>query len=353
MPDRPLPPDLLTGHPVFARTALRLPPAPDLDVWLTAHPRTRRALVWERRLAQSPFRIAVRYDDWTLQEKYWLTAAFAEAWNGTLSSDGTPFANLVPPPDNEMPLTVLSPEDAQTLYFETTAACLAFDAALPADSPRRLEVQVDAVRAHLLDSRSRFEYISYYHGYRTVERFLPARAGYVVRWLHDLGLPGALTPRQIVAALIGYCGNFYHFAGAPNAFQYEATWHYRGACPMSRVIQKTVPDATKAAPSPWPEPLHYTAGCVGTTSFFEHALRPLNLQAVGVPVGDHILPSFPQLGLYLSHGDDPYRLKDHPEVAPDQLLIDQAQFDAWFGPDVPEAERKANIGRRAKELFGS
>lgn len=32
------------------------------------------------------------------------------------------------------------------------------------------------------------------------------------------------------------------------------------------------------------------------------------------------------------------------------MLIDQAQYDAWFGPLVPPADRQKNVGRKVGEL---
>ena len=328
---------------------LRLPP-PDLEQWLAARPRTRQALVWMRPPAPKTFEpVLVGYAEWSPEEKQRLAQAFAQGWYGTLPAEGSLFLNLTPSPLNDMPRTTVSLEDAATQYFETAGACLAFDARLTGDSPHRLELQDGPTRTHCLDARSLFEY---YYGYRFLDRYLPARPGYVLKWLASLGLPAAATLRQVAAGVVGFCGGFFHMAGTPKGANYLAHWHYDGGCPMVRVIEKTVLTPIPDYPNPPAEPRHYTPGCFGTTAFLEHALRPLNLRVKAVIVAGHTLPCLPQLGLYLSHGDDPYGLKFHPDVAPDALFIDQVQFDAWFGPQLTEAERAANIGRRAQELFG-
>lgn len=328
---------------------LRLPP-PDLETWLAARPRTRQALVWMRPPPPMTWKdVPVAYAQWTAEEKQRLATAFAQAWHGSLHAEGTLPVNLTPSPLNDMPRTTVSFEEAATQYFETAGACLAYDARLPSDSPHRLELQDGPTRSHSLDARSLFDY---YNGYRFLDRYVPARPGYVLKWLAGLGLPKGATLRQTAAAVVGYCGRFFHMAGWPNGANYLAHWHYDGGCPMVRVIEKTVLSPIPDYPNPPTEPRHYTPGCFGTAWFIEHALRPINLRVRQVYINGHVLVHLPQLGVYLSHCDDPYGLKFHPEVDPDALFIDEAQFAAWFGPDVPESERAANVGRRAKELFG-
>lgn len=331
---------------------LKFPP-PSLDDWLAQRPALRAALVWERPPPQGSFvATPVAWQDWNTDERLRLKQAFSQAWADALPIASTPFVNQFPPPANEYPRTCLSVADAASQYFETAAACLAFEARLPVGSPRSLSTADAETLAHFFDSRSLFAYQSFPGNcYGLNERFLPARPGYVLQWLKTLALPANATIRQCVDAVVGYCGQFFHFAGAPDAAHYQAHWHYLGGCPMVRVIEKTVPDPVPENISPLQEPRHYTGGCFGTTSFLEHALRVLNIRVKREIVVGHTLPHFTQIGMYLSHGDDPYGLKNNMSVAPDALLIDQATFDAWFGPGVADAEREHNIGRRARELF--
>jgi len=57
-------------------------------------------------------------------------------------------------------------------------------------------------------------------------------------------------------------------------------------------------------------------------------------------------------GLYLSHGDDPYNQLTTavPPIPASEIPIDQAKFNAWFGPGVPDADVDNNVGRRLLEL---
>ena len=55
---------------------------------------------------------------------------------------------------------------------------------------------------------------------------------------------------------------------------------------------------------------------------------------------------------YLSHSDDPYdmRTRSSPGFPIEKLFIDQATYDAWFGPGVSLPPGKSNVSRRLSDL---
>lgn len=98
--------------------------------------------------------------------------------------------------------------------------------------------------------------------------------------------------------------------------------------------------------------MHRTAGCWGTTGLLRALMRVLNIPVKLVQPGGHAQPWFMADGRYLSHGDDPYNAlgRATPPVPADEIPIDQATFDAWFGAGVSAADKLNNVGRRMREL---
>jgi hypothetical protein len=96
----------------------------------------------------------------------------------------------------------------------------------------------------------------------------------------------------------------------------------------------------------------WTAGCHGTNHFFTAILRAVNIPVDYRIAAGHATPFFMNEGVYLSHGDDPYSAfsRETSLFPAGELLIDEAQWEAWFGPSVPVEERTNNVGRRVLEL---
>lgn len=329
---------------------------PDIDTWLSAHPQISDYLVWERpttALAQSN---AAKWANWSAGEKALLREAFGSAWKNTLSTDPTPYPNLTDPPQDVYPTTVIAKDVALRHYMETIAVCLLHQLTLP-DSCS-LAHRSQSEKRFLLDSRSLYTWFEgalpqhdgstrNVTGYMIVPRMLPARPGYMRAFLRDNGII-KMNQRNTIARMIGWCGTLYHFSGTATTFEFDNHWHYRGDAPISRVIEGTIPTPAPAHPVPYAEPGRWTAGCRGTTGLMAHLLRLVNIPVQQTFVCGHCLPVFSSIDCWLSHGDDPYGLKHHPEVSPDQLLVDAATFQSWFGGS--DQDNCAGVGRRAEEL---
>jgi hypothetical protein len=327
---------------------------PNLDDWLAKHTKVRDAIIWERPNGTLP------YVGWSDQQKKLLQEAFNAVWNNSEPAGGSPFANITNPPDNDYPETVLSEPDAWTLYKESLAET--FVAEIGKRVPWTITTYSSEQLAILLDSREFFKWKELYVGQQSGSGalvagyyldtsytgwVLPARPGFIWKFIKDNKLIGS-DRVSTIGNLITWCGNLIHFEGGWDTKNMENHWQYRGFTPASRMINGTV-----RTDKPQNGLNHYTAGCTGTSGFLRAVLRGLNIPALYKTVAGHSLPYFPTEGKYLSHGDDPYPLKYHPEISGVALLIDQAKFDSWFGPNVPDAEKKQNIGRRMKELLGN
>ncbi|KQM75655.1 hypothetical protein [Xylophilus sp. Leaf220] len=326
---------------------------PDLDKWLTKNPTVSGSIVWERPDTALAKHGPAAWKDWNTGERQLLKDAFAKAWYGTLSADPTPYPNTFVPPPGEHPTTVLTQAVALQHYMESVATCLVSDMRLP--PAFGLSQRTEEERAWLLDSRSLFEWVNAVGsggqkliGYMVNAWVLPSRPGYMRQALDTFSLLRS-THLDTVVEMVRFCGTLFHFGGAPGADEYENHWHYRGYMPVSRCIEGTIPTPSPDHPYQETTVKRWTAGCAGTVGLMSHLLRMANVPVIKGYACDHALPHFSSIGRWLSHGDDPYPLKYHPEIDPAQLLIDEATHQAWFGP---EADACGNIGRRAKEVFG-
>ncbi len=333
---------------------------PDLNKWLLGHAAVSDCIVWQRPKSATAASVALKWSDWSAEEKALLKDAFATAWNGKLSTDPTPYPNLINPPVDDHPSTWLEHGIARQHYMETVACCLLAEL-WPVKLGWSLTTLSDQQKKHLLDSRSLFEWSASFAsqapgsaanppGYVLKPWVLPARPGYMLKVLQDQGILNKANQTQTIVNMVKWCGTLFHFAGPSNTFEFENHWHYRGYSPISRVVEGTL--RTPAAPHhPQTDAKvqRWTAGCFGTAGLMSHLLRTVNIPVETTVVCGHTVPKFSSINCWLSHGDDPYFLKHHPEIKAEQLLVDQATFDAWFGPNVPKA--CDNVGRRVTELL--
>ena len=167
---------------------------------------------------------------------------------------------------------------------------------------------------------------------------------------------------KTIEILLEWCGGLVHFLGDFTAKNMEGHWQYRGEMPVSRVISGTAPIfyPYKQGDTSPPRELtygHYTAGCWGTTAFLRAVLRVVNVPVMAVTGsgstgGTHSMPYFMSEGRYLSHSDDLYsqNTRSSPGFPVEELFIDQAIYDAWFGPDVSLPPGKSNVSRRVSDL---
>jgi hypothetical protein len=166
-------------------------------------------------------------------------------------------------------------------------------------------------------------------------------------FLGTAGLIGSTRVDSLVRVVDWCRGNLVHFTGGTTAANMEDQWQYRGYPPMARVIDGTPQTSSSASGIQ-----HRTAGCWGTTGFLRALLRVINIPVKLVSNAGHAQPWFMADSQYLSHGDDPYNqlTKATPPVPADEIPIDQAKFDSWFGAGVNDTDKSNNIGRRTREL---
>ena len=201
-----------------------------------------------------------------------------------------------------------------------------------------------------------FQWNSNPRGYKVIYYGMPASPDFSFQFLSDNNMI-AQDRLRTIGNLVNWCRyNMKHFIGRFTAENAENHWQYRGTTPVSRVISGTMFHS-----SFWNAELfsHHTGGCWGTTAFLREVLRVVNIpvkRADAVPAhGGHSLPYFMSEGKYLSHGDDPYDwgIRNFP-IPIEELFIDQATYDEWFGPNAPppyvSGLRSVSVGRRASEL---
>jgi hypothetical protein len=157
------------------------------------------------------------------------------------------------------------------------------------------------------------------------------------------------TRPTTIAGLLDWCrSNLRHFIGGWDTKNVYDQWQYRGLPPVVKMIQGTKP---LSAP-PGSDIPHITGGCWGTTGFLRAVLRSVNVPVELVTHCGHAQPHFIEDGLYLTHGDDPYNAltRSVPPMPISEILVNQVQFDSWFGPAVPSATQCSNVGRRNTDL---
>lgn len=99
-----------------------------------------------------------------------------------------------------------------------------------------------------------------------------------------------------------------HFTGDLSNANYQRIWGYYGLPPVSAMMKRVVDDGAHPTAA-W----QYTAGCHGTAGFVKAMLRVANIPVDIFVHQGHAIPKFPTVGVYITHGDDPYdRLwRDH------------------------------------------
>ncbi len=315
-----------------------------LDKWLAQHPTVSEAIIWETADGPQP------YSTWPVEKRDQLRKAFPF---------GYPFQLVDPPPnmrnlgDYDYPGTFLSEEHAWALYLNHVAQSLAnefwnaFGWSLEDLSAENLSIMLDS-RSFFSWSPTTDNYVLFGH---IGGRALPAPPDQVYAFLSTNNLI-AEDRIQTIGRLLNWCRhNLTHFSGGVETLNMEYQWQYRGYPPVSRILEGT-PNTNPTPGYTDDELKHRTAGCHGTNGFLRAVLRVVNIPVLyqRPPNSGHATPVFPSEGKYLSHGDDPYSslTKATPEYPAVDLLIDQAQYDAWFPDGV--ADPNVNVGRQVYEL---
>ena len=341
-------------------------PADILASWLQQHPSIADAMQWMQPVAGTPTTIG--YTSWPADMQAMLTTNFVAYWNwynsGMTGADPNPTSD---PPINHatFPTTALSVTDAQSLYVKYVALTLVVE--IQRRVPWTILAYDSASLAELLDARKFFtEYTS---------------DGYVVITMTVVPAP-PLVSAQFVAQNNFLCGNrpatiaeavFW----ARNLKHFQSTsdpavdfWQYLGAPPASRVLAGTNYTGTSDVPK---DVLHWTLGCHGTTGLLKMLLRTLNVPvehfssqnpSVSLPqdafvVSTHAVPHFLADGLWLSHGDDPYTIKESfPSTYAAQLpyplqamLLTDARFFTWFPNPGTCTVSCPTVGQQTDDLF--
>ncbi len=313
---------------------------PDIGAWLTDHPLISQTIRWEDANGIKEYR------DWSATQKADLLEMYQKVWRGESLELTDPPPNMLDLADDDYSSTVLSKDHAWPLFLAHIAFSLAVETgewvswSLTAYSQEEL--------LELLDGSKMFRRRHDLEGYQVIYSGMPAPPDFSFQFLSDNDMI-AQDRLRTIGNLLTWCRyNMKHFTGGFTAKNVEDHWQYRGATPVSRVVSGTTfySDFWNAEHFS-----HYTGGCWGTTAFLREILRVVNIPVKNAPGGGHALPYFISEGKYLSHGDDPYTWSIRSSAIPiEELFIDQATYDAWFGSSVPWEKQKQNVGRRSNEL---
>lgn len=361
---------------------------PKLNDWLADHPNVASAIVWEQLLpvGKGGGKASVAWPDWSAIQRQRLQLRFDDYWEWYKSfatwynafwlnqskGPSTTFSPSVdvdadPKPVDDPPAnlqvssgaqaapTILSAKDAFELYVRYVALSLVVE--LGSYVPWSLADYSKAMLLELLDGRTTFSWID--KGDTVADGGDPVSvqaSGYVIKLAVTpgppliaasfMGLNALIGVTQLVTigALLEWAKALEHCidtgATATGSMQY---WQYVGCAPMSRMIRGTI-DGSGA----YQGVRHWTVGCFGTSWFFKHALRTLNIP-VQVIVPNHTSPYFMSKEKYLTHGDDPYMIwESRPTPTPgSKLLINKTQFTEWF---KTSSNSSLHVGRRPKDL---
>jgi len=328
---------------------------PNLECWLAEHPQVKNAVRW----LVPPNSAALEYDNWETWRKQDLQQAFEDSWNwhqnGMVNFQGTfipePPTNFEPLSDNDPPITVLDESEAWPLYLAHVAHILMVEikGVVPWSLCDYYSNPVEL--SELLQGTYYFWFptsISY-PGYAIRGNVTTAHPNVTFAFMVNNGLIGT-TRLQTIANILNWARGMHHFLGPFTTKNMEYHWQYRGQPPVSRILDGTVLDP-QGVPG-YPDPLHWTKGCGGTSGFIKEVLRSVNIPVTVVTINQacpHATPYFPSEGRYLSHGDDPYTSywkTDAPNTLDppmEDFLLDQSTFTSWFGGSEQTACN--NIGR--------
>lgn len=323
---------------------------PDLAAWLTEHPRVSQALAWED---ANGIRA---YPDWSTTQKKDLYKTFHAVWSGQSLELTDPPPNMLHLEDDSWSVrTVLSEDHAWSLFIAHVSFSLAVETGRWV--PWSLTEYSEELLSELLDGRRMFEWSPHYRGYVRKFDALPAPPDFTFEFLNSYLMIAQDRLTTIENLLVWSRAKMRHYSHRRNQLgrvetrveATVATWHYRGTAPVSRMIQGTRRKGERNVK-------HWAAGCHGVTGFLRAVLRVVNIpvkreQYVYSRCG-HAVVNFMSEGKYLSHGDDVYSqtTRSSPGYPIGELFIDQATFDAWFGPNLSREEFLNSIGRRTDEL---
>ncbi len=319
-----------------------------LDLWLADHPAVSSSIVWE-----DEDRFALRYEDWTPARRASLADRYNLAQSGSFALEDPPVNQVAGAlADSDYPYTGLTADDAWALWSAHVAQALWLER--NGEVGWSLEGLPEAELRTLLDGRSMFHRprspVEATIGpdlYFVEGRVLPAPPDVVLRFMQAEGLLRPTRGETITAVVDWARRSMAHFLYAFQAQNAYDHWHSRGVVPATRIIE-----GTTRLPPLYPTYSHWTAGCHGTNHFLQVVLRAVNIPVEYHVAAGHATPRFPTEGLWLSHGDDPYTaLVRNPILfSTNELFIDDATREAWFGLHLTREQQLDNVGRRPVEL---
>ena len=323
---------------------------PDLAAWLAEHPLVSEAIRWQD--SNGPTRA---YPNWSETQKADLYETYQAVWRGQSLELTDPPPNMRHLADDQSVVTVLSKDHAWSLFLAHVAYSLAVETGRWV--PWSLTEYSREELLELFDGSRTFRRTS--GGYELIHRAVPAPPDATFEFLSANLMIGQDQLHTIGNLLEWSRANLIHFTGHFRAKNAEDHWQYRGVPPVSRVISGTravfYPYKKGDTSPPTVTFGHHTAGCWGTTAFLRAVLRVVNIPVKEVNNSrtfGHSIPYFVSEGQYLSHGDDPYdqNTRSSPGFPIEELFIDQATYDAWFGPGVSLPQGKSNVSRRVSDL---
>ncbi len=346
-----------------------------LKCWLDLNPQVKQALVWQEVDMNTGDVEILTYDDWDIFLKNYLNVNFYYYWQW-LSGNITNFQGiaLYDPPFNQVQLedgqsavTALSRYQAANLYIQIAAHSLALEIGGFVPWSVLGYNQYDLER--IFSSETMFNAGHYsttnvnnpepvdFIGYWPIE-VTPAPPTTTFKFLVEDNILRP-THYDTVSRLLKWGREeMVHYGGGRTAENMYAHWQYRGAPPVSLIIQGTKRINSYGVQES--EVKSWTAGCHGTSFYLREVLRAANIPVspIWVPMsaggGGHRSPIFTTIGRTLSHGDDVYAVRfnipsvDPDYLPPDWLMIDIPAFVAWFNENNPE--KGDNVGRQYREI---
>lgn len=308
---------------------------PDLAVWLTEHPRVSQAIAWEDSKG------ITTYPNWSASQKADLYRTFHKVWSAQSLGLIDPPPNMLQLADDERARIVLSEDHAWPLFLAHVSFSLAVETGQWV--PWSLTEYSDEALSDLFDGSKMFQWVDDHRGYEPPLRGIPAPPDVTFEFLNEYLMIGQDRLDTIGNLLEWSRAKLRHYTGRFTAENVYYHWQYQGGPPVSRVISGTT--RTKNGRGTFS---HFTAGCHGTSPFLIWVLRVVNIPVKNVIARGHSLPYFISEGLYLSHADDPYGqiTRSAPGFPIEELFIDQATFDTWFG-----SNSRGACGRQVKDVL--
>lgn len=327
-----------------------------LDDWLGEHPTIAGSIVWHKPSGGGG--TPHPYPNWSTEEKNQLAEVYNTIRAGSCPGlSDAPTVDLNLRSDGRLFASMLTRDQAWDAYLAHVAQSLA--AEINGWVPWTLSDYGPPELRWLFNSETLFEYLSGPGKYGILQQHHvlvshgAATPGDPCRTFSFLRSQGILagTRKETIVRLIDWCRHHLaHFLYGYTPENLDDHWQYSGWPPVERIIQGT-DHQDESGPDQGFH--HWTGGCWGTTAFLQFVLRTANVPVEPVEKGCHMLPHFLHEGLALSHGDDPYNqmMDASPPIPAEEILIDEATFQSWFGSGVSPATYCGNIGRRVDELM--